>query len=111
MMLVTLQQAKDHLHVDTDFQDVRIAEIVEDASHAIITHLTSTRPDAADAFMDSNGEPITELLPGLVRRATLMQIGYFFRYADDNEGDAYDRGYLPKPVTALLYPLRDPGYA
>lgn len=111
MMLVTLQQGKDHLRIDNDEQDVQIAEMIEDASDAVITYLTSTRPDAVDAFLDSNGEPITELLPGRVRRATLMQLGYFFRYRDENEGDAYDRGYLPKPVTALLYPLKDPGYA
>lgn len=111
MMLVTLQQAKDHLRVDDDLQDIQIAEIAEDASDAVILYLSSTRADAIDAFMDSNGEPITELLPGVVRRATLMTIGYFFRYRDENEGEAYDRGYLPKPVTALLYPLRDPGYA
>lgn len=111
MMLVTLQQAKDHLRVDNDVQDTHIAEIVEDASDAVIGYITSTRAAAADGFMDSNGEPILELMPGRVRRATLMMVGYFFRYRDENEGEAYDRGYLPKPVTALLYPLRDPGYA
>lgn len=111
MMLVTLQQAKDHLRVDTDFQDNEIALIIEGASDAVARYLTSTDPEATDAYMDSNGEPITELVPPVVRNATLIMIGYLFRNRDENEGEAFERGYLPKPVTALLYPLKTPAHA
>lgn len=111
MMLVTLQQAKDHLRVDNDIQDNEIALYTEGASDAVMNYLTAMDVEASDAYMDSNGEAIAELVPSVVKNATLIMIGYLMRHRDDNEGEAFDRGYLPKPVTALLFPLRDPGYA
>lgn len=111
MMLVTLQQAKNHLRVDNDEQDNEIAMYAEGASDAVINYLTAMNSEAADAYLDSAGEAIDELVPSVIKNATLIMIGYLFRHRDDNEGEAFERGYLPKPVTALLFPLRDPAHA
>ena len=40
-----------------------------------------------------------------------MLVGHFYKEPDGNTEDAFEQGYLPKPVTALLYPLRDPTLA
>ena len=50
-------------------------------------------------------------VPFEVRAATVLMIGHLMRNPDNNVEGAFDRGYLPMPVTALLYPLRDPALA
>jgi hypothetical protein len=66
-------------------------------------------------IVDTNGDPIyvedsdgTRVVREEVRAATLLMLGYLWKDRDENADGAYEMGYLPKPVTALLYPLRDP---
>ena len=59
---------------------------------------------AGDVIVDSNDEPVG--IPYEVQCAVLILVGYLYRNRDTNDG--FDPGYLPAPVTALLYPLRDP---
>lgn len=54
---------------------------------------------------DSNGQRIVS---DPIKSATLLMVGYLYKDRDENPEDAYQPGYLPAPVTALLYPLRDP---
>jgi hypothetical protein len=37
-----------------------------------------------------------------------MMVGILARDRDGVEAKDWDHGYLPRPVTSLLYPLRDP---
>lgn len=124
MMLVTLAEAQKHLRVDTDADSDDLALKVRAASGAVMNYLKSGSPyipavDSAGATLfdsagriipavDASGEP---LVRWEVKDATLIMVGYLYRLRDDNEDGAYEMGFLPKPVTALLYSLRDPALA
>ncbi|MNW21504.1 hypothetical protein D3C71_2224620 [compost metagenome] len=55
--------------------------------------------------VDSNDDKVVKYE---VQAATLLQLGFLYKDRDENADGAYDMGYLPKPVMALLYSLRDP---
>jgi hypothetical protein len=115
MMLVSLHRAKQHLRIDQDVEDDFIVFYIQAASALVLNYLR----DGQDAFLDSSsydsnddlltdddGEPIG--IPYEVQAASLLMVGYLYKNRDNNEDGAFEQGYLPKPVTALLYPLRDP---
>lgn len=113
MMLVTLEQAKAHIRVIHDDEDNLITLYVQAASSAVINYLKS----GADVFLDSNGDleydsnddPVG--VPFEVAASALFMVGYLFKNRDENPDQAFQQGYLPAPVTALLYPLRTPALA
>lgn len=113
MKLVSLAQGKRHLRVDFEDEDNDIELKVHAASAAVLNYLKS----GADAFLDSSGGVIEDSsgdpvgIPFEVQAATLLMLGYLYKDRDTNAGGEYEQGYLPKPVTALLYPLRDPAYS
>ena len=121
MMYVTLERAKQHLNMDHDQDDVLIEAYVGAASEAVKNYLKSAsayepeRDSNDDPVLDSSGDPIyvvdssgDKVPKYVVQAATLLQLGFLYKDRDENADGAYDMGYLPKPVTALLYPLRDP---
>lgn len=121
MMYVTLEQAKRQLEMDHDDSDSLITGYVNAASKAVKNYLKSASPfeierDAHDnPVTDSSGDPIYVIdsqgdmvVAAEVQQATLLLVGYFYKDRDNNADGAYEKGYLPKPVTALLYPLRTP---
>jgi hypothetical protein len=66
-------------------------------------------------ILDTEGEPIyvedtsgARIVRDEVRAATLLMLGYLWKDRDENPEGEFDMGYLPHPVMALLYPLRDP---
>lgn len=111
MMLVTLAQAKGHLRVDFNDEDNDIELKIKAASAAVLNYLKS----GADSFLDSSGDVIEDsngpIVPAEVQAATLQLVGYFWKYRDGTPAGAFQMGYLPPDVTALLYPLRDPALA
>lgn len=121
MMYVTLDRAKRHLNMDHDQDDVLIEAYIGAASNAVKNYLKSASPYEVerdsndDPILDSSGDPTyivdssgDKQVKYEVQAATLLQIGFLYKDRDENANDAYDMGYLPKPVTALLYALRDP---
>ncbi len=128
MMLVTLQQAKAHLAMDHDEDDMLITGYVQAASDAVCEYLKGASPwepqrdsngkPLVDSngqqvpALDSNGKPATR---GVVASATLIIVGELYKNREgkgDGEIDAqYGYGYLPRPAVALLYPLRQPTIA
>lgn len=110
MMLVTLDEALRQLNQPVD-QDQEITLFIHAASGAVLNYLKS----GADYFLDSAGLVITDSndepvgVPYEVKAAVLILVGYLYRNRDTNDG--FEPGYLPAPVTALLYPLRDPACA
>lgn len=110
MMLITLSDALNHLN-HPQAQNPEITIYIHAASAAVLNYLKS----GADSFLDSAGEVITDSndepvgVPYEVRAAVMILVGYLFRNRDTNDG--FNAGYLPAPVTALLYPLRDPALA
>jgi hypothetical protein len=124
MMYVTLERGKQHLNMDHDLDDVLITAYIGAASGAVKNYLKSASPYEVerdsndDPILDSSGDPtyITDssgdkVVKYEVQAATLLQLGFLYKDRDENPDSAFDRGYLPKPVTALLYPLRDPALA
>ena len=107
-MLVSLQQAKDHLRVDSSAEDNHITLLIRGASASVIQCIRSGTDvftdSAGDVIVDSAGDP--QEIPENIQIATLLLIGYLYRWRDENKD--FDRGYLPQPVTALLTPYRDP---
>lgn len=115
-MLVSLQEASDHLRRDTTDDDADLELKIKAASAAIITYLKT--PSFADSSgevpEDSNGVGID--IPDDVKIATLLLVGEFYRNRDGDQNGAVDQqfygyGYLPRPVVALLYPYRVPTLA
>lgn len=128
MMYVTLEQAKRQLEMDHDDSDSLITSYVSAASKAVKNYLKSASPfeierDAHyNPVLDSSGDPIYVIdsqgdmvVAAEVQQATLLLVGFLYKDRDENGntsiGGGFGEGYLPKPVTALLYPLRDPALA
>lgn len=124
MMYVTLDRAKQHLNMDHDEDDTLIEVYVQAASGAVKNYLKSASPYEVerdsndDPILDSSGDPIyvedsagDKLVSYPVQAAVLLMVGFLYKDRDENPDSAFDRGYLPRPVTALLYPLRDPACA
>lgn len=121
MKYVTLETAKQHLNMDHDLDDTLIEVYVQAASGAVKNYLKSASPYEVerdsndDVIRDSSGDPVyvvdsagDKLVSYPVRAAVLLMVGFLYKDRDENPDSAFDRGYLPRPVTALLYPLRDP---
>jgi len=112
-MLITLDQAKAHLRIDSDDGDEELEEKIEEASAAVISYLKS----AAEDFLDTSGEPRQSggkpVVPWQVRAATLQLLTALYENRGEDGGamSKFEQGYLPPSVTALLYPLRDPSLA
>jgi len=107
-MIVTLEQAKDHLRVTHDSDDNDITLKIHGASAAIINYLKSS----ADSFLDSSGEVVLDssalpVVPFVVIQATLLMVGWMYNFRE-GEDKAFVPGYLPAPIISLLFPLRDP---
>lgn len=110
VMLVSLQQARDHLRSDATDDDSDLTLKIHAASAAVLNYIRN----GADIFTDSSGEPILDSngapigIPYEVQAATLLMIGYLYKDRDSDPDKAYEYGYLPKPVMSLLYPHRVP---
>lgn len=124
MMYVTLARAKQHLNMDHDEDDNLIEVYVQATSGAVKNYLKSASPYEVardsndDPILDSSGDPVyvedsagDKLVSYPVQAAVLLMVGFLYKDRDENPDSAFDRGYLPKPVTALLYPLRKPALA
>lgn len=113
MMLITLTDASDYVRRDgTDDDDVLTA-LIETASDLVVNYLGA----GADAWLDSNGDPYLDSngdaldIPAAVKGAVRYMTGWLYRNRDADPDQAFPAGYLPLPVTAMLYPLRDPTLA
>lgn len=114
MMLVTLQQASDHLRRDTTADNTDLTLKIHAASGMVMNYIQGPGIDGftdsfGDVFVDSQGEPLD--VPYEVQAATLLMVGYLYKNRDENADGAFDRGYLPAPVCAILTPFRDPSVA
>lgn len=124
MMYVTLARGKQHLNMDHDLDDVLIEAYIAAASGAVKNYLKSAsayeveRDSNDDPILDSSGDPVyvvdssgEKLVSYPVQAAVLLMLGFLYKDRDENPDQAFQQGYLPKPVTALLYPLRKPALA
>lgn len=113
-MLVSLEQAKIHQRIDNDDEDSDVELKIAAASAAVMEYL---KADGCADFTDSSGEVIEDSagiavdVPKNVQGATLLMFGYLYKDRDNDVNKEYEPGYLPRPVTALLYGRRTPSVA
>lgn len=103
--LVTLAEVKAGLRIESNDEDTLLESLIAAASGAVVNYL---KGQAAVLLTNNDSPPET---PPVIKQATVLLVGYLYRNTDSDEGGAFEMGYLPKPVMALLYPLRDPALA
>jgi len=106
-LLVSLELMRKDLNMDHDDSDEEIEMKIAMASSVVLNYLkvplTFYDDSSGSIPTDANGEPD---VPFEVRAATMLMVREFF--SDDPKRGLMEHGYLPRPVMALLYPLRDP---
>lgn len=126
MMLVTLQEASEHLRRDTDDDDSDLTLKIHAASAAVLNYLKREslayepeRDEGGAIILDEHGYPLPALddegdpiVRFEVKAAVLLMLGELYKNREGEQGgevpSQWGYGYLPRPVVALLYPLRDP---
>lgn len=115
---VTLEQVKRHLRIDDDEADDDLTLKLEAATERIGVHLNGVPPFQPE--LDGSGLPVrdadgkvvyTDQVRGSVKSATLLLVGYLYRYPSGDEKAAFEDGRLPAPITALLAPIRRRAFA
>ncbi|WP_447639575.1 head-tail connector protein [Pandoraea norimbergensis] len=110
MMLVTLEQVKAHLRIVHSSDDDDLTGKIHAASALVVQYLKEGAMEFLDSSgsveIDSAGDPVG--VPDDVQVATLIMVGYLNKDRDEDPDRAYEMGYLPKPVMAMLYRKRDP---
>ena len=104
IMLVSLAEAKARLKFDEPDEDDDLELAIQGASEAVWTYLKYGSDDAYEE--DSSG--VAQDVPAVIVNAVLTLVGIWKRDPSGVDMKEWDRGYLPAPVVALLYPLRDP---
>lgn len=112
-LIVTIQEARDWLHLDDVEPNSVVSRALSAASRAVVRYLKWQAGSILiiDSPPNSPPDDLTTV-PDDVAMAVLMLAGILMKERDgDADGMFFDVGQLPKPVTALLYPLRDPTLA
>lgn len=117
-MLVTLDQASEHLRRDGGDDDADLTLKIHAASGAVLNYLKGANhfePELdgdGKPVLDDDGKPVytTQVLYE-VQAAVLLMVGYLYKDRDNDKNHEYETGYLPRPITALLYNLRTPALA
>lgn len=102
--LVTFEQMKEHLRVDHDADDMKVQDIVIQASAIVWDHIKAD--DYTFDWVTSSGSPME--VPESIQAATLLVGGALFENADGSENGPQP---LSNGVRALLTPRRDPELA
>lgn len=98
--LVTLVEVKNGLRIDTDDDDAFLNMLISAASERVTAYLDVRKDEEVE------GSPVTA--SARVKTATIMLVGYYYRSPDTDPSKEFDLGMLPKPISSMLYQLRDP---
>jgi hypothetical protein len=116
MMLVSLQQARDHLRSDSSADDNDLTLKIYAASAIIMEHINTNIDDftdtAGDLLLDTSGE--ADNVPYAIQAACLILVGILYAERQGESGVSnpqWRAGYLPAVVTSLLAPYHDPVFA
>lgn len=108
-LLVSLADAKRALRVDSDDDDGTLEIFISAASLAVVQYLGGHASSVVDIDSPPNSPPDDlSTVDERVRSAVILLAGMLYREPDGDAAKNFEQGFLPKPVTALLYPLRDP---
>lgn len=125
IVLVTPEEAIAHLKItdaDVDMLDLQLK--INAASKTVLNYLAGANFYEFEVdinnvpVLDTAGDPIyaetssgDRIVMYEVQAAVLLMLGYLNRDRDADEDKAFEMGFVPRPVTALLYPLRTPSIA
>lgn len=111
-LLVSVDRVKTLLRIEHDNDDEMLGIIISASSRAVVRYLKGQAGELLSIDSPPNS-PTDDLdtVPEDVAMAIVMLTGILYREPDGDSAKAFEQGYLPKPVTALLYPLRDPSIA
>ncbi|WPO93764.1 head-tail connector protein [Buttiauxella sp. HR94] len=102
--LVTLEQAREHLRVDSDDGDADLTLKIQAGSAAILSYVQGSR----DRIVDKDGKLIEGEPLLRTQTALLMLLGWMDRNRGGEEEEKLRQGELPYSVTMLIYDLRRP---
>lgn len=105
---VTLDQAKAHVRFDDSEDDADLSLKLMSAQSSVLAYLKVASTEALSIGSPPLYPPGAE---GAITAATLLLVGYLYRQRDEDVNHEWEQGFLPRPVTALLYPFRDPSCA
>lgn len=114
LQLVTLAQASSYVRRGGQTaDDAELTLLSQAASQAIAMHLESgTRYleflNSDLEAIDENSDGVAQNVPEVVQAATLFLTAWLYRHRDEDDQKAFESGFLPYPVRALLGPLRVP---
>lgn len=128
MNLITLDEARAHLMVDHCEDDDDIERKLQEASAAVLTYLDGApigqpeRDEQGAIVRDEDGQVEyqreadgTLIIRYEIKASVKLLLGELYKNREaEQDGDVssqYGYGYLPRPVVALLYPLRKPAFA
>ena len=115
-MLVTIDQAKDHLRIDGDYDDPWLEMMIPAVSQAVLLWLKD-ESRVYETEVDSNGDTVViedsngPVVRPVVKAAVLVELASQYRFRE-GEGVStvlanWGHGYtLSMGATALLTPLR-----
>lgn len=104
MSIITMEAAKRHLRPPGDIDDVRIQDLMEQASMIVLEYIKLP----FDAYLDTTGVLHEDDVPPTVRAATLLVLGALY---DNADGQDADKMPLSEAVKALLHGRRVPTLA
>ncbi|AGF88085.1 phage gp6-like head-tail connector protein [Salmonella enterica] len=102
--LVTLEEIKDHLHIDHDADDGPLKEKIQEASSVLLAFIQGSR----DKVVDETGKLIEGEALSRMKGSTMRLVGMLYRNPDGAEKEDLLHGELPFSVTCLIYDLRCP---
>ena len=127
MNLITLDEAKAHLLVDHDDGDIDIERKLQEATAAVLTYLDGSpigqpKRDEQGAILRTPEGEVDYLRDDddlvvryEIKAAVKLLLGELYKHREaEQDGEIpsqHGYGYLPRPVVALLYPLRKPAFA
>jgi gp6-like head-tail connector protein len=102
VMLVEVEEVKGRIRFDHDEEDADIELAINSASAAVLNYLKVPHDNYDDSF------GVVTDVPFEVVQAVITLVSIWKRDPAGVEMKDWEMGYLPRPVMAILYPLRDP---
>lgn len=110
-MLASLEDTKHWLNVSHDGDDSKIEFGIIAASSMVMAYLKASPEDYAGSDLETDSDGVLIGVLPQMTAATKYLAGVMYRDPDGVEMDKWEMGYLPRPVMAMLYALRDPALA
>lgn len=110
--LVSLQQAKQALHVETTDDDALLELLLSASSRAVVRYLKGRASEFLSIDSPPNSPPDDlATVPEDIAMSVIYLTGVLYRNPDNDVDGAFEGASFPAPVKALLHHYRDPALA